>query len=418
MQAYLLYRKQWVNIPGAPESQVLSLDGRLAGTRFGLGVMFYNDINNIIGKTGGLMSGSYQVKLADHHSLNFGMALGVVQNKIFFDRIRAQDQHEQSIFANMENKTSIDGNIGISYAYKRLEAGVASSQIFHNAFRYTNAADGREANYRLVRHYTASIKYNYATDNNKFKVEPTLLLNSAQGQPAVFDLSATFRYKDFAWLNTGYRIGYGVFLGTGFVISENISFGYSYDFSTTQKTGMFGSSHEFILGYKFRNRDSSRDKSDLVQYQSMYEQLDALKQENEQLTQQVEENTESLSRKIEELEQLKSSVEKDKELLMEMIRTSKVNIDDLEERDSNSDYYIVVGAFRVLSHAKALQKIMIRQLDLQTSIVSKSNNSWFLVYTRKVHTRKEAQAELKTLNRKKVSVLIQGNAWIYKPEKQ
>ena len=69
-KAYFLNRKQWVGVEGAPETQAFTIDGQLKNQRVGLGISFFNDITNVIGRVNGALSASYLLDLAPDHQLS------------------------------------------------------------------------------------------------------------------------------------------------------------------------------------------------------------------------------------------------------------------------------------------------------------------------------------------------------------
>ncbi|MEQ9306738.1 MAG: PorP/SprF family type IX secretion system membrane protein, partial [Marinoscillum sp.] len=132
--ANFLYRKQWAGVDGAPETQVFTLDGSLKNHPLGLGVMFLNDITNILGRTGGVVTGSYEVDLTPTQSLRFGLSFMALRNRVFFDRIRAEDISDPNLLENVDNRTIFEGAAGFSYNFKKLRIGVSGEQLFQNTF--------------------------------------------------------------------------------------------------------------------------------------------------------------------------------------------------------------------------------------------------------------------------------------------
>jgi type IX secretion system PorP/SprF family membrane protein len=88
------YRKQWSGFTGAPETQVLSVDGAIKKDKIGLGVMVLNDQVNILANTGAYATFAYRAKFSENHFLRFGLSAGMNQNRILFDKINADDPSE------------------------------------------------------------------------------------------------------------------------------------------------------------------------------------------------------------------------------------------------------------------------------------------------------------------------------------
>jgi type IX secretion system PorP/SprF family membrane protein len=76
LSATVLYRNQWVNIPGAPKTGVFSLDSPVKNQKVGLGLNMVFDKIGVTTRTS--VSGIYSYKLYfEQSSLSFGLQAGV-----------------------------------------------------------------------------------------------------------------------------------------------------------------------------------------------------------------------------------------------------------------------------------------------------------------------------------------------------
>ena len=66
-QGFLDYRKQWLDIEGAPENALLTVDWPLKDEKSGLGLMISSDRTNIIGNIGFLTGYSHNIKLGEEY---------------------------------------------------------------------------------------------------------------------------------------------------------------------------------------------------------------------------------------------------------------------------------------------------------------------------------------------------------------
>ena len=129
-QAFFFYRNQWAGVEGSPETQALTIDGKLKNEQVAVGVSFFNDITNIIGRTNGSLTGAYRFKVAEDQQVSFGMSLQLVQNRIYFDRIVVDDIDDPNLLNEQSQQTAFDANFGLSYEWKRIEFGFAVDQLF------------------------------------------------------------------------------------------------------------------------------------------------------------------------------------------------------------------------------------------------------------------------------------------------
>lgn len=70
--ATALYRKQWLGIEGAPETQTISFDTPLANEKVGLGFQAFNDAVGVTKTTGFFATYAYRI-LMDNSTLGFGI---------------------------------------------------------------------------------------------------------------------------------------------------------------------------------------------------------------------------------------------------------------------------------------------------------------------------------------------------------
>src|SRR3972149_9702495 len=72
--AFLINRSQWSDIPGAPVTTALTLDGPIKLKKVGLGIGLFNDAAGFMEKTGVYASYSYRVTISGLHNLLFGIS--------------------------------------------------------------------------------------------------------------------------------------------------------------------------------------------------------------------------------------------------------------------------------------------------------------------------------------------------------
>ncbi len=246
-----LYRKQWVGIPGAPETNLLSLDWPIKSDKAGLGLQFSNDRTNVISRTSGYGSFSYKVKISTFQRLYFGVSLGFINTNIDFDRIRAKDLTESTLLAYPDQSMLADGSAGIAYQFKSFRVGLSAMQLFQSSASFANKYDNKQLSYGLVRHYLLLLEYAYEI-NDKFRLYPMLLVKSAQGLYPQIETNATLYYIKSYWLNANYRIHNSLSFTFGFVIDKRFAVGYTYELPSFNKLGGISSgSHEFMLKFRF-----------------------------------------------------------------------------------------------------------------------------------------------------------------------
>ncbi len=69
-----------------------------------------------------------------------------------------------------------------------------------------------------------------------------------------------------------------------------------------------------------------------------------------------------------------------------------------------------------IDDVKLLQKILRREIKLNTRVIARNDKKYYFVYTNKYKTRKQAVSEIKRLYKLKIKNLINGRIWMYKSE--
>jgi hypothetical protein len=150
--------------------------------------------------------------------------------------------------------------------------------------------------------------------------------------------------------------------------------------------------------------------------------LKSLQQENERACKATGQTTEDkLNKPKAGLDKLKKIFEKRQNRNGQGLKRKYENdineIDTLESVNDSAktqkDFYMIVGAYLTLADAKFFQKVLERELGLQTLIFEREDNKYFFVYTQKVHSREEANKEYRRLKRMNIGQYINGNVWIY-----
>ncbi|MEO9871555.1 PorP/SprF family type IX secretion system membrane protein [Ekhidna sp.] len=250
-QAFLQYRNQWINIDGSPETYAFTLDGKLKRHPVGLGITFLNDVTNFINRTNLGITSSYILKLAKDHELSFGMTFMLIQNRVDFDKVIAQDFSDPNLFSSIDQKPVFELNSGLQYRWKGgLGLGIVADQLLQSELTYEDPATFGSLSFALIRHYTAILNYDIKINEN-FGVEPILIGRVAQGLPSQYDASLYGKYKDILWLGAAYRDQIGWAYSLGFNVFDNLRVGYTYELSTTGLDRIGGPTHELAVGWNF-----------------------------------------------------------------------------------------------------------------------------------------------------------------------
>lgn len=245
----LLYRKQWVDIDGAPSTGTLSIHSP-AGKNVGLGFSAITDKIGPVNETNVYGDFSYTIKLGGSNRLAFGLKAGATFHKVgLFDDIKyggyIPDTNDPAFASNVNNAYF---NIGTGIFYYNdnwyLSFSVPNMLKSKHLDLTQNGTDYKFGS--EVSHYFLTGGYVFQI-NDDFKLKPSFMVKSAFGvDPSIdgslnalffekFEIGATYRLDD-SW---GGMVNYA--------ITPNIRIGYAYDRIVSDLKVTTPASHEFML---------------------------------------------------------------------------------------------------------------------------------------------------------------------------
>ena len=240
----LLYRKQWVDVEGAPST--FSLSGSMpVGKNVGVGLSMISDRigpvveNNVYGDF------SYTLNLGGEHRLAFGMKAGATFHKVdLFSEIGESNVPDLNDPAFAENTSNTFLNIGAGMFYYTQKYYIAFS--VPNMIKSTHLDyDGRKYG-NETSHYFLTGGYVFdLSENIKFK--PFGMVKTAFGAPVSFDVSTNFLFNQKFEVGATYRKEDSFGAMVNYSITPSLRIGYAYDHIISDLKVSTSSSHEIIL---------------------------------------------------------------------------------------------------------------------------------------------------------------------------
>ncbi|MFT3738787.1 MAG: PorP/SprF family type IX secretion system membrane protein [Breznakibacter sp.] len=420
------YRQQWAGIPGAPETFVLSVDGKPAD-KMGLGLTLYNDRTDILGQLGLFGNYAYKLKFMENHSIGLGLSAGLIHNQIFYDRIKASQTDENVLLDYSEKGTKFDAGAGLRYSYKDiLFVDFSALNLMKGRYTFEEQNTFKEQRFQLMTHYIVSMGYSFILQEGRYRIDPWTSFRSVQGLPLQYEGNLSFTWNDLVKATGGYRQDAGAYAALQFRLFESIGIGYARDFPNKYIKSVSSGSNEIFLSVRIsgkvktvRDNISSKEINVLKkQSQEQYQEIERLQQENQRLVKQQALNDSLFANQKEEIEHLKSIFAKDRAEVEKAKEKYEVKGSDIDSIASNTldkakSFYVIVGSYLTLADAKFFQKILEREAGLQTLVFEREDGKYYFVYSRQVKSQDEANREFKRLRKMDLDSFINGNIWIY-----
>lgn len=425
---FLHTRNMWSDMPDAPQQYYITADGVMPNPKIGLGFTAYANIEPIIRNTGALATYRYKLRLADEHFLSGAISAGFIQNRLSFDKAIVGDESELSDFNGDWSKFNFDFNLGLLYQFKTLQIGIVARQLANTPFTYEHTTSEKSLTTRRIRHYEFSAAYDWRI-GEAFSLKPLFIAQSTEGMPFNFMANASFSYMDKYWIGIGYKLESAYSVMAGLVISDRLVVGYNCDIPANDSRSHFGITQEIAIGYRLLKQTKKASASEtrhlanverlqeLTQRQS--EDLDRLKQSNQELRERMDKQESLYNSKENEMREILQIYSRDKEFIDSLMLAYSVDTLSLtDEAMQRTIHYVVLGAYYNLSNAKVFQKILEREINLETRITTSTNGRYYFVYSKTVKSKEEANIEFKRLMQMDIQKYIYGNLWIYKNENE
>lgn len=251
-EVYGTYRNEWMNVPGAPETRMVSANGTIC-KNMGLGGSITSQQAGIFENLSASASYAYYVKLSGGHTLGFGLGAGLLESRLNLAGTGA-DANDPMVANNADvNVMVLDANFGFLYRFKGIQTGFAVPRMLTSKMKND---DGTKV-FMLSPHYRAHVGYTY-TINNDWAVDPATVVSIAENAPVFYEVAVPIIYKQKVWLTPIYKKT-SMAIGIGGIPYANFMANYSYAFSSAGIMGESGGTHEITIGWRMA---ASKKKSD------------------------------------------------------------------------------------------------------------------------------------------------------------
>ena len=241
-------RSQWVGLNGAPQTQTLSIHAPV--TDFvGIG---FSAIHKTIGPVKQTdVNGDFSYKLEIDRFTNLALGMKVGASFLSVDGlefIEAGDPLSDSM-----QLTLLNVGIGAYYYSDQFYFGLSSPNLLES--KYIKGISGVYSTSKDKMHLYLAGGYVFDLNYKRgIKIKPAFLVRAVQGAPLSFDVSTHLWYNEQFGVGIGYRYEDSMNLALSFRTENNLTIGYSYDYTLSNLSDFNSGSHEIYLQYDFDMR--------------------------------------------------------------------------------------------------------------------------------------------------------------------
>ncbi|HPD64881.1 MAG TPA: type IX secretion system membrane protein PorP/SprF [Bacteroidia bacterium] len=252
-----LYHNQWLGFGGdneyqgiAPQTQTFSIHAPIPGSNFLGGAGFYviNDKHGFESRT----TANFTLSLKKYFSfgtIQVGANVGGIQSA--FDGVWKPPDNPNDPGIPV-NASDIKPDLGLGmyvFTANKFYVGISSQHLLGGEFNYGGPTN------KLVRQSYVVAGYNLLLPANPdIEIQPSILykIDKAKQQ---FDVNCNVTYKNKFYGGLNYRQGSpaaDISLLLGMRLTPQLTFGYSYDLTTTRILNYSTGSHEVVFNYCFK----------------------------------------------------------------------------------------------------------------------------------------------------------------------
>lgn len=390
----------------------LTVEGAFFKDKMGFGLMVAHQSQGVQQQLMSSLSYAYRLKINDDQNIRFAVSGGVLDNRIDYSELNAQDFNDPYLIGLRPTRPVFDMNVGVLYNWKDLKIGFSVPQIIGSKVKY--AKDKGRGYYQLARHYMLSAEYDFKI-GEKFIVKPNALVRYIPHAPIQYDVTAMGMYNNMVWLSATYKSDYAVQFNAGVRVFDFLRVGYSYELligkMRTYSTGM---NHEVFLGFSFKTKKDKEKEIQIVEVEKIKEVqvLDPLAARQRDSVQVLKDE---LERKLKAMldaqnaKRIKDSLDlANKPKVQEPVKpvdTTPVKPADpqemeipmangykfvnLDKSDSPDGFYVITGVFANKNNADMVMKNCSVDYPDTHLVINEANNFYYVVI---LHTLDKTQA--------------------------
>ncbi len=249
-----LHRNQWVDIQGAPKTNILSFHTPLLIESSSIGATLLHDRIGVTSRTDLYGTYAYRIQLNKGAKLAFGLRAGMTHYRIDFTQLTYWDSDDP--IYNNGNQRGVAPNVGtgIYFQTNKFYAGLSVP----NLLSY-NPEESFSVNAKGIpttsRHYFGTIGYAIEINPN-FVLKPSLMAKYESSAPFQLDVNLNMLLARKVWVGASYRTSDAIVGMVEFIPIPMLQVGYAYDYTLSELAAYTRGTHELVLTLNFGSQVS------------------------------------------------------------------------------------------------------------------------------------------------------------------
>lgn len=255
--ASISYRKQWINIEGAPSTQNISLHGPALKGKLGLGLLIFRDVIGVSNENNITGSFAYKIKYDKKRVLSFGLSASAVLSNNKWSQINTTEANDNAFSADSPQYFYPDFSAGAYYSTQNYFVGLSIPMFLQHEL------NANSSSFKIKNDFS---NYNYLLEagiiikpSDKLTLKPSVLARFLPNAAFQMDINTIADFNNLIGIGFSYRTQDAIVGLIQFHITDQIIFGYSFDQTISKLQKYNNGSHEAFLRYDFRYKVKAFD---------------------------------------------------------------------------------------------------------------------------------------------------------------
>lgn len=256
--ATALYRKQWVGIPGAPQTTILGVDMPANQNWLGLGLQLFSDKIGVENTSGLISSYAFRMHLfTTEDEFAIGVQAGLSNFKADYTQVDLINPYDPSFAGNIVNVWLPSLGGGFYYHNDEFYVGLSSPNLLTSSLKNKSVVTQSAVSSKLTSHFFFTTGYEFPLSDN-LQLKPSLLVKAVAGAPIQADVNMNLWIDDRLSVGASYRTGDAIAAMVEVNLTSQFKLGYSYEKSISNLGQFSQGTHELMLHYELIPPDGEK----------------------------------------------------------------------------------------------------------------------------------------------------------------
>ena len=252
------HRNHLMGLPGAPVTQLVTASMPIQKYYIGTGIKFMYDqlgVSNNFALSG---AANYYIGFGEG-KLSAGIEIGMAGMQVRWEDLNPVEIGDNAL--PMQNKSIIvpDAGFGLFYNTETWYVGYSIQQLLLSRMKFTDYETDNPANFAMHHYVNAGAAF-VMSEELKLNIEPHTLIKKVAGAPIQMDLSTFVVYNQMAGVGVAFRTHDAIYFVAKYDLLDMVTIGYSYGVRVNGLSPYSSSSHEILLGYKYKLMEPAKKK--------------------------------------------------------------------------------------------------------------------------------------------------------------